>query len=161
MANSVLTVVTWFVLTFVIGAGLIGLLAIGVVASHSFTNEPQQFYEIGNGFMFEFADGDPVLIKVSRVEYNDVLDELWIHIQVLNIDDDIYVDSPYQFKVKDENNKVFAPIVKDLNYEIDEIATGELLATTLAYKIDDPNLEHTLIINEYFGNGAVGIELFK
>ena len=162
MANRVLTVIKWFVLTLVIGVVATGIIAVGVVASHSFANEPQQFYEIGDEFIFEFIVGDPALINITGVEYNDVLDELWIHVQVQNLDDNVYIDSPYQFKVVDENNRVFVPIVKGYtNYDIDEIRTGEILAKTFAYKIEDLNLKHTLIINEYIGNSAVGIELFK
>lgn len=164
MKLEVLKVVKWFAITMVVGIVGSVLIMAGVVATHSFTNEPQQFYEINQEFEFEFIEGDPTLIKITGIEYNDVLDELWIHIQVRNLDDDTYIDSPYQFKVQDENNKVFVPIVKNVGYnafDIDEIGAGGILAKTFAYKINNPELKHTLIINEYLGNGAVGIELFN
>lgn len=162
MANSVLKVLKWFTITLVVGVVASILLVVGVVATHSFTNEPNEFYVMNQEFRFEFIEGDPTLIKITGVEYNETLDELWVHIQVRNLDEDAYIDSPYQFKVRDENNRVFVPKVTDVSYRafmIDEIGAGGILAKTLAYDIEDPNLKHTLIINEYLGNSAVGIEL--
>lgn len=163
MANSAVKVVKWFAITILLSVVAVGVIGVAVLASHSFTNEPNEIYKIGEEFRFEFIEGDPALIKITGVEYNDVLDELWVHVQVQNLDDNVYIDSPYQFKVQDENNRVFVPTIREVSYmdfEIDEIKTGEILAKTFVYKIDDPTLKHTLIINEYIGNGAVGIELF-
>lgn len=163
MANGVATVLKMFAITLVVGIAASMIIMASVLATHSFTNEQQQFYEMNQEFRFEFIEGDPTLIKITGVEYNDALDELWVYIQVRNLDDDSYIDSPYQFKVQDENNKVFVPLITiaDYDFQIDEIGAGEILAKTYAYKVDNPNLKHTLIINEYLGNSAIGIELFK
>lgn len=158
--NPVKVVFIYFIATFFGGILLLGAISAGVLATHSYTNEPQEFYQIGSEFTFEFAKGDPVSIQILDIEINS--DELLIQVQIKNLDDDVYVDSPYQFKVVDENNKVFVPIVQDYkDYEIDEIVTGEILTQKLVYHVDDPELKHTLIINEYFGNEAVGIEYIK
>lgn len=164
MADSAVKVLKWFMITIVVGIVASILIVVGVVATHSFVSEPQQFYEMNQEFEFEFIGGDPTLIKITGVEYNETLDELWVHVQVRNLDEDSYIDSPYQFKVRDENNRVFAPIIHDADYmdfKIDEIGKGGILAKTLAYEVEDPNLKHTLIISEYIGNKAVGIELFS
>ena len=139
-------------------AGMILVVAITLAGVHMpFDVEPQ--YKVGETFEFEFYNDDTV--EITILSANFIGDRLLLHVMITNIDVEYdYLDSPYQFIVKDQTGNILPPVIRDYKgFKIDEIKIGESIITIIDYDIVNPNEKHVLGIKEYIGGRVIGVEL--
>lgn len=81
--------------------------------------------------------------------------------EITNLSNEEYVDSPYEFKIEDNNGKRYSPMARQfgITSTVTEIAKGESFETRIVYDVDPPQNNYFLILEQYWGDKETRIEL--
>jgi micrococcal nuclease len=73
---------------------------------------------------------------------------------ITNLSDDVYLDSPYQFKILDGNGVVYSPASRQfsISLSVDRISKGNSYESEIIYDVPPPVSNYTLVVTPYFSN---------
>lgn len=83
-----------------------------------------------------------------------------VFMEITNLGDEKYYDSPYQFKILDSHGKSYSPAGRQFTFTVDEISKGETLSTKIIYDVDPPASDYVLHITPYPLSGGEETKIF-
>jgi len=84
-----------------------------------------------------------------------------VSMKITNLSSEKYMDSPYKFRIQDENGKDYGPTSRQfgLGGNLKELSKGESLTAKIKYDIPPPAEDLTLIIKPYWGGEDTLVKL--
>lgn len=166
-----------------VGAWLVFLLIIivGITASNPSDNqdvEKRRTFQMNEVVTHPISDDQNIAVKVTDASIvldsktpqtcilNNCIDDrkpgkyvLTIIMDITNLGDDEYYDSPYSFEIEDNNGKRYSLATRYLGFNSIEISKGESYKAKIVYDVDLPMSQYTMVLKKHWSDIETVISL--
>jgi len=162
---------------------LIFLIIVGITTSDSSENqidEERRTFQMHEVVTHPVSNDDHIAVNVTEANivldsktpqtciFGDCIDDrkpgkyvLTVMMEITNLSNDEYYDSPYEFEIEDANGKRYGLASRDLGFSITEVSKGESYQTQIIYDVDIPLSQYKLILKQPWSDTETAISLDK
>lgn len=168
-----------------IGAWLVFLLIIivGITASDSSDNhvvKERRTFQMNEVVTHPISDDHNIAVKVTDASIvldsktpqtcilSNCIDDrkpgkyvLTVMMDITNLGNDEYYDSPYSFEIEDSNGKRYGLASRQLGFNSIEISKGESYTAKIVYDVDLPMSQYILVLKKHWSDTETAISLDK
>ena len=170
-----------------IGIGGWLVLLLFIIAGITISDPPKnQIDEVRRTFQMHevvthpVSNDDSIAVKVTHgniildsmtpqiCKFGDCVDDrkpgkhvLTVMLDITNLANDEYYDSPFQFDIEDANGKRYSLTDSDFRFSALEVSKGETYQTQIVYDVNAPSSQYKLILKQSWSDIETAISLDK